>query len=178
MRTARSSTINGGLHDRDPWTETSGIETTRQRPTWAESPRQKPPWEISRRQRPHWTENPLDRDPRWIETPPRQRPPCSEPSWTENPGQTPPGQNPPPRGETNASENITFPQLRLWVVIKCPTLVISHQWWVAKVNPPHMYANIRTLQHIMKWTIHSMLTFQIAIDILVSTFLSNLTKNM
>ena len=57
------------------------------------------------------TETPLDRDTTWTETPlDRDHPVDRDPLWTENPLDR--DHHPHPRGETIASENITFKQLR------------------------------------------------------------------
>ena len=69
----------------------------------------------------------------------RDPPQTENPSWTETPSwrEIPPGQRPlPPCGQTNASENITFPQLHLRAVIiynnrQSPTSQTDCMWHVA-----------------------------------------------
>ena len=99
MRTAhslpyRERSVSGGSEtpDRDPpWTKI---------PLYRDPIGQRPPDKDPPIQRPRWTETPLDRDL------PVQRPP-----WTETP-QKEHGirERDHPCGQTNASENITFPQ--------------------------------------------------------------------
>ena len=114
MRTARSTTVTGGLHDkgktllnrnspgqRPHWTETPWRETPLDGDPWTETPLdrdpagQRPPG-----QRPPWTETPMDSDP--LDRDPLDRDPAGQrPHWTETPpdrdphGQRPSGQRPP-----------------------------------------------------------------------------------
>ena len=115
-----------------PWTEIPPDTDSRQtpfrteNPPWTETPvdrdlAETPHIEIPR-QRPSGQRS-LDRDP-LTETPLDRDPAAQIPPWTDTPGQKPLDRYPPsgqrtplPNRITDRCKNITFPQLRLWVVI-------------------------------------------------------------
>ena len=136
MHIGRSSTIMRGMSMTEtPWAE----NPLRQRPPWTE----KPPW-----QRPPLTETPLDRDPPDRDQP-GQRLPGQRPHMDRDPPTPLLDRDPtpnPPVDRQNVSENITFPQLRLWTLFYFIDLLllIKSSWkWYVEAWPKFFYSNNR-----------------------------------